>query len=197
MYNIKYKLNKITTADLTDKYYDKERIESYCKECINYNKVWSCPPYDFDTDKYVKKFKYLYIIGKQIIFSDDILNKINTKEKIEKYSYETIIKERKKLYDELIKLEEKYPGSRIVNSGNCILCKECTRKNNMKCRHEDSLRYSLESLGFDVANITKELLSIELKWSTAGQLPEYFTSVSGILTNFNIEKDVILKNILD
>lgn len=190
MYTIETTINKVKTDNLIKNYCDKERVEGYCKECSKYSKNWSCPPYDFNTEDYIRQFENIYIIGTKVIIDESTIEKIRTKEEINKYSYETVIAVRKMIYDRLIKLEKEYCGSKIINSGNCTICKECTRNQNVKCRHEDDIRYSLESLGFDVGKITKELLNIELKWPT-NKLPEYLTLASGFMTNDNIENNVI------
>ncbi|MDD2493731.1 MAG: DUF2284 domain-containing protein [Tissierellia bacterium] len=186
MYTIKTTNKSIKTDKLIKKYYDREKIENYCKQCENYNKIWSCPPYGFNTEKYVREFENIHIIGTQIIFDKTTIEEVNTKEKIKKFSIETILKERKKIFDKLIILESKFPGSKAINAGNCSICKKCTRINNKKCINENLIRYSLESLGFDVGKITSEVLGIDLKWSS-DTLPEYLTMASGFLTNYNID----------
>ncbi len=186
MYTIKTSYKNITTDELINNYYDREKIENYCKQCENYDKVWSCPPYDFNTEEYVRQFENIYIIGSQIIFDKTTIESVNTEENIKKYSIETILKERKKVFEKLLLLESKFPNSKAINSGNCSICKKCTRVNNKKCINESLIRYSLESLGFDVGKITNEILGIELKWSSE-TLPEYLTMVSGFMTNYEIK----------
>nr|WP_312578764.1 DUF2284 domain-containing protein [Sedimentibacter sp.] len=192
MYTIETTTTKTKTDDLIKNYCDKERVEGYCKRCSNYSKIWSCPPYGFNTEDYIRQFDIIYIIGTKVIIDEQTIEKIRKKEEITKYSYETVIAVRKMVYDKLIKLEKEYCGSKIINSGNCTICKECTRSQNIKCRHEADIRYSLESLGFDVGKITKELLNIELKWPL-NKLPEYLTLVSGFMTNCNIENDKVIR----
>ncbi|WP_326907863.1 DUF2284 domain-containing protein [Sedimentibacter sp. MB31-C6] len=181
MYTIKTTHKSIKTDELIKNYYDKEKIENFCKQCEKYNKIWSCPPYDFDTEQYVRQFEYIHIIGTQIIFDKTTIEEVNTIENIKKFSIGTILKERKKIFDKLLLLESKYPGSKAINAGNCSICEKCTRVNNRKCINESLIRYSLESLGFDVAKITSEILGIELKWSSE-TLPEYLTMASGFMT---------------
>ena len=49
------------------------------------------------------------------------------------------------------------------------------------------MRYSLESMGFDVGGISSRLLDYELKWATETRLPEYFSLVTGLMTKREIE----------
>lgn len=191
MYKIKTKINKIKMNDLMNNYRDKEKIEGYCKECSKYENVWSCPPYDFSTENYLNQFENVFIIGTKIIFDEEVLSKTYSKEEINDISLETVINVRKKVYDKLIKLEEIYPTGKIINSGNCTICNNCSRINKIKCIHEQDLRYSLESLGFDVGKVTNEILNIELKWPTQTRLPEYLTLASGFMTNLQIENSEI------
>lgn len=186
MYTIKTTIKSIKTDELIKKYYDKEKVENFCMQCDNYNKIWSCPPYNFNTERYVRQFENIHIIGTQIIFDKTTIEEVNTIEKIKKYSLETILKERKKIFDKLLILENKFPGSKAINSGNCSICKKCTRVNNKKCINESLIRYSLESLGFDVGKITSGVLGIELKWPSE-TLPEYLTMASGFMTNFELK----------
>lgn len=191
MYKIETKINKIIMNDLMRNYMDKKTIEGYCKECSKYGSVWSCPPYDFSTENYLNQFKNVHVIGTKVIFDEEALEKTYTKEEINNISYDTVISVRKKVFDKLIKLEEIYPEGKIINSGNCTICNICTRTSNIKCIHEQDLRYSLESLGFDVGKVTKEILNIELKWPTHTRLPEYLTLASGFMTNLQIENSEI------
>ena len=48
------------------------------------------------------------------------------------------------------------------------------------------MRYSLESLGFDVGGISSKLLNFELKWATETRLPDYFSLIAGIMKNEEI-----------
>jgi predicted metal-binding protein len=192
MYTIETAISKIKIEDLIKNYYDRERVEGYCKKCSNYNMIWSCPPYDFNTEEYLRRFENIHIVGTKVIFDESTIKRIKTKEEIYRYSFEATITVRKKVYDELIKLEDEYLGSKIINSGNCSICGKCTRSQNIKCIHEDDIRYSLESLGFDVEKIAKDLLKINLKWPS-DKLPEYLTLASGLLTNFDIENSDINK----
>ncbi|MDF2677195.1 MAG: hypothetical protein K0Q97_1513 [Bacillota bacterium] len=191
MYKIETKINKIKMNDLILNYRNMEKIEGYCKECSKYNMVWSCPPYDFNIENYLSQFENVHIIGTKVIFDKEVLATNYSKEEVNKISFETVINVRKKVFDKLIKLEEIYPEGKIINSGNCTICNSCTRISSIKCIHERDLRYSLESLGFDVGKVTKEILNIELKWPTHTRLPEYLTLASGFMTNLQIENSEI------
>ena len=49
------------------------------------------------------------------------------------------------------------------------------------CRHPEQLRHSLESVGFDVVAISRDLLGLELEWSKDGSLPKHLTLVTALM----------------
>jgi len=50
------------------------------------------------------------------------------------------------------------------------------------------LRFSLESLGFDVNAICKDILEVEILWAKE-RLPEYFTFVSTFLSKKKLNNE--------
>lgn len=186
MYRTEVFVKKTTLAELEKNYCDREKFEGFCKECRNYGKTWSCPPYDFSIVEYLKEYKYIYVTGIKIIFDEDTLNEINTPEKINNYTTETLFVVKNRLMDVMLQMEKLYPQSRALSAGGCKICEDCSRKSNIECQHPDLMRYSLESLGFDVGGISSKLLDFELKWATATRLPDYFSLITGLMT-----KDVI------
>lgn len=181
-YYIKKIVKRICLNELIKNCLDTENIIKYCRECKNYNNIWSCPPYSFNALDLFEKYRYAYIIAYKIYINKsrnnngyDLINNI-------------IVEVRKSKEPSLLLIEKKYKNSYVLYAGSCILCEDCLRKCNKECIHKDSMRYSLESLGFDVQKISKEFLDIEIKWATDGKLPEYFTLISGILTNSIIDE---------
>lgn len=172
----------ITMEEYSRDYRDTEKFISFCKACENYNSCWACPPFDFNTNEVLSKFKNAYIIG----------TKITPLEKqIENFDYKTLLANvRKSLDEKLLQLEQKYPDSMAFFAGTCSSCPEnkCTRKTDRPCVQTDKMRYSLESFGFDMEKTSSKLLNIELKWTKKGEALEYFTLLSGFLTNHNINK---------
>ena len=173
--------------ELKKDYCDREKFEKFCKECRNYGSTWSCPPYNFDVEDYLKNYSYIYLVGVKIIFDEETLDKANTKEKINDYTTETLKYMKDKIMMELLRVEKRYEGSKSLSAGGCKICDDCSRKNNTQCQHPDMMRYSLESMGFDVGGISSRLLDYELKWATETRLPEYFSLVTGLMTKREIE----------
>ena len=50
---------------------DVEGFLECCKVCPNYDKVWSCPPYDFDPMDYWNSFDRILVAGYQIEFEGE------------------------------------------------------------------------------------------------------------------------------
>ena len=89
----------------------------------------------------------------------------------------------------MLELETQYQGSLAFFAGSCFLCRkeDCTRRSGKECIYPDKARSSLEAYGFDIAKTSSELLGIELVWSKGLVLPEYFTLVSGLFTDHEID----------
>ena len=186
MYHTEIYIKPSTIEELKNNFWNIEKFEGFCKQCKNYGKLWSCPPYDFSIEEYVDRYKYIYIVGVKIVFDEDTLSSINTKEKISSYTNETLHFMKNKIMNEMLKLEKLYPNSTSLSAGGCNLCENCSKLKNVQCIHPDLMRYSLESLGFDVGGVSSKLLNFELKWATETRLPDYFSLIAGIMTNEEI-----------
>lgn len=186
MYHTEIYIKPSTIEELKNNFWDIEKFEGFCKQCRNYGKLWSCPPYNFSIEEYVDRYKYVYIVGVKIVFDEDTLSSINTKEKISNYTTETLHFMKNKIMNEMLKLEKLYPNSTSLSAGGCNLCENCSKLKNVQCIHPDLMRYSLESLGFDVGGVSSKLLNFELKWATETRLPDYFSLIAGIMTNEEI-----------
>ncbi|MBF8982745.1 hypothetical protein IZY60_04240 [Lutibacter sp. B2] len=170
------------------KYYKPKIFIGFCKDCKYYNKIWACPPYDFETVDLIDPYKYAYIIGSKIY-----LNKLNgkLKELLNNDHVEFVVNEiyksaRAVLDQELMNIENKESDSKVLFAGRCMMCDICAKGNNKPCIYPDQLRYSLESIGFDVSLISEEILEYKMLWSS-GKLPEYMILVSAIFSNKAID----------
>ena len=70
-------------------------------------------------------------------------------------------------------------AERILNRERQRL-EKCTRREGLPCRHPESIRPSLEALGFDIARTASELFGIPLQWGSPGTFPAYLTLISAI-----------------
>ncbi len=178
-----------------DKYVDVDTFLQACKACPNYEKIWSCPTYDFDVIEYWKKYKTLELTAIKIIFDEAVAGKKLTKEEQEEITKNSIWEVKAQLAEELYEREKAVPGSISLSAGSCTLCKGsgthsagsssfegfCSRLKGEPCRYPDKMRYSIESLGGNVGTTLSELMEIELEWIQEGRMPSYFVLVSGLL----------------
>ena len=178
-----------------ERYVDVGTFLEACKECPNYEKIWSCPSYDFDVIDYWKKYSTLELVAVKIVFDEAIAGKQITKEEQDEISRNSIWEVKEQLAAELYEREKAVPGSISLSAGSCTLCKGagthaegdilfegfCSRIKGEPCRYPDKMRYSIESLGGNVGTTLSELMEIELEWMQEGRMPSYFVLVSGLL----------------
>ena len=58
------------------------------------------------------------------------------------------------------------------------------RREGRPCRHPESIRPSLEAMGFDIARTAADIFNTPLQWSRNGQLPKYLTLISALARKF-------------
>lgn len=165
------------------KYFEPEVFIEYCKKCQEYGKIWGCPPYDFDTSKLIDSYRYVNIIGSKLYINslgDNFKNLIEDND-LEYVSNEIYKAARRALDKKLRIFTKENEDVLVLFPGRCIVCNECTREEEKPCIHPDKMQLSLESLGFDVASICKDVLGDEILWAKEN-LPEYFIFVSGVFS---------------
>lgn len=184
MYTIKEYSADINVNDYLDKYVDITQFLEYCKQCPNYDQVWSCPSYDFDVESYWKQYDHLYLYGRQILFDEETRSRNRTQEEMKQFIEKILSTEKQILADKLYSMEKEHPGSISLSAGSCQLCgkNNCSKKNQKPCRYPDKMRHSIESLGGNVGKTISDLFHIELEWMEEGKLPSHFVLVSGLLT---------------
>lgn len=153
-----------------------------CKQCGNYETVWSCPSYDFDPEDYWRRYDNFHLIGVKICFPREMTEKTYGKDELGMLVQENLWAEKKKLTAELMEMEKENPGSVSLSAGSCMNCKPCTRPMGEPCRFPDKMRYSIESIGGNVGLTVTKYLKQELLWMEEGRLPEYFILVCGLLS---------------
>ncbi len=148
----KFEINKkLVDINLLLKYYNKEKVEGYCLNCPSYNKNLSCPPHSFNELDYLKKYKYVYIVSGKVVID---------KSKVKETDIDTteIFEEaRREFSDLLIKEELNHFDSKALIAGKCYRCEICTKADGEVCLFKNKIRYSLESLGLMVSELTKDV----------------------------------------
>lgn len=167
----------ILVEDYIAGFRDAECFIELCKQCPNYGNSWGCPPFDFDTEKFLRQYRYVRLMATKIIPDEKNIpfNK----------SRELVYPERLRIESELLDMEKQYGGRAFAYVGSCLHCNgaECRRKCGKPCLHPDKVRPSLEAFGFDINRTLSELFGIKLLWGKDGVLPEYLVLVSGFLHN--------------
>ena len=153
-------------------YYEPLKVEGFCRSCPNYGRIWSCPPHEFDPCSYLEPYKFVMIIGEKIFLQEDI-----SKEELNQHFQSA----RRVFGNFLISLAEKEENLEVLIAGNCFLCNVCQREANLSCIYQERLKYSLESIGFLVSGITRDILDIELEWPSADKNPEFLLMVGAVM----------------
>jgi len=208
---VKVRLKQLTKETLFEAY-KREEVLGYCKRCGNYGKNYSCPEFEFDTIRYLEQYNYATIIMTEIdtkpikaqidkfdiddlrsdVYNNYVKNKpdkiVDINSIITMYAFNNI---KNQITDKLIQIEKDIDNSVGLPPGSCTRCSTCLKQQGKPCIYPETLRYSLEALGFMVSDIYKKFFDLELGW-TKGELPVIFNSCSVLMTEDRISKDVIL-----
>lgn len=171
-YTLQEQWRTIPMKEYVETFRDFGRVRGYCHGCGRYGKCWACPPYDFAEDEYLGQFTTISLLATKITPSEGVALTPETAERI-------LNRERQRLDRMLLGMEG---NARAFFAGTCILCppEKCTRREGLPCRHPESIRPSLEALGFDIARTASELFGIPLQWGSPGTFPAYLTLISAI-----------------
>jgi len=173
-YSIDYFYHQININQLL-KYYNKEEVFKLCSECNNYNKNWSCPPHNVGIHSFLSNFDYMHIIVAKINLYNE---NINSNDSILK----SFIIERKNFNNNLYNIFRDNINCEILISGACDKCNLCNRVKNIKCFNRTECKFSLESLGFRVDEIVKEIFKLEIMWINNKSAPKYLLNIGAVLS---------------
>lgn len=172
-YTTDIKYSTVETSSL-DAMRDITKFESMCRKCPAYGVRWGCPPLSDDLLNRPGRFKYATIVAIKI--TPDVCNApLDVADRL-------LIEVRRKIEPRLLAMEKTTDGFAAVFTGRCYHCGSipCTRPSGLPCRHPDLVRPSLESLGYNVSEITTATLGVSLLWGRDGLLPEYLTLVGAV-----------------
>lgn len=166
----------LTVEECLEKYVDVEKYLGFCRECPNYGKCWSCPPYDFDPLDIWRSFDWLEILAFQITPESEEARKQAAED-----PRVLLAPFRASLDGELTQMEAEIPDSLRLNAGRCLVCPVCARREGEPCRYPEKMRCSIESLGGAVGDIAAQVLHTPLLWGKNGEAPAYYVLVGGLL----------------
>ena len=178
-YTVQDRWVKMPMTEYINGYRDFGRVRGYCRECDRYGNCWACPPYDFDETALLEQYTTISLMATVITPSEGVTLTPETADRI-------IRRERERLDWMLLKMEREaaVPAhtAKAFFAGTCLLCppEHCTRREGRPCRHPESIRPSLEALGFDVARTTSGLFGIDLQWGSPDTPPAYLTLLSAL-----------------
>ncbi len=211
---VKIRLKQMNKETLFEAY-QHEEVLTYCQSCSNYEKNYSCPDFDFDAVSYLEPYHYATVILTEID-TEPIQSQIDRldvsglssrvlesyqKEKpdetvdmtsvISMYAFNSI---KDQMADQLIELEKEMDHTIGLPPGSCTKCVVCSKLQGEPCRFIETLRYSLEALGFLVSEIYKRSFDLELGWAK-NTLPERFCSCSVLMSKERIDETMILNEL--
>ncbi|MDF2592168.1 MAG: hypothetical protein K0S75_1634 [Clostridia bacterium] len=189
--SFRHQIQERTLSELKLYFRPKEFIE-YCRACQYYNKIWTCPPYNFDLTEILDRYQYAYIIGSKVYIDDAgaDLKKLPDHNDLVAVTNEIYIAARAALDAKLDAIAYDRKQMCVLLAGRCLECDYCTREKQLPCIHPENMHLSLESMGFDVASISEDILGDKILWAKES-LPEYIILVSAIFSQEKLDiKDI-------
>jgi hypothetical protein len=80
----------------------------------------------------------------------------------------------------LLEVAKQFPGFRCLVAGYCAQRTDCARESGNPCRFPETMRFSFESVGFDVSSLSMGVLGLLVQWPRQG-LPKYYLTVGAVL----------------
>lgn len=157
---------------------DVERFLGYCRQCPNYTKRWSCPPFNFDVLVFWRRYTRIRLIFQKVEMPE-LAGKADAQSRDQAAAIRRRVKE--EMLETQYALERAYPGSCALSAGSCWLCPSCARAAGAPCVHPELMRHSIEALGGDVGKTAKRYFDLELLWSKNGEVPSYSVLAAALL----------------
>ena len=156
-------------------YVEVETFLSCCRQCPNFGRRGTCPPYDFAPEDYWRRWTTLSLSARQIAFPPEVRRGGLSE------GLAVLRREKERFLRDLLDREDGTPGSMALAAGACDRCDPCPMAEGAPCRHPETFRYSVESLGGNVAAVARDLFGLELLWARGEDLPPYYLLIGGIL----------------
>lgn len=160
-------LKDLTMREYIAEYTDFDASGRGCAQCSSYNRVWSCPPFDFSRRGILSSFGRITVDMRRILIG----------EADRSLTYKQLFAPAKDdLFSELRKLERERPGSMALLAGSCDICgpAACSRLKGEACRRPDLMRHSIESMGGDTARMAERLFGMKMLWKGEDGYPPYY-----------------------
>lgn len=138
-------LSHTTTIDhLLESCWDLTAVESYCQSCKNFDVHFSCPQHQFHIPDYLKRFNHALVVAHAIPVDQAQPGTLAEK----------FYRHKQRLDRVLLNYESNIAGSISLIAGQCQNCQPACEESHLPaCPNPDLIRYSFESLGFNVSAI--------------------------------------------
>ena len=171
----------ISVPEYLEGFVDVPTFLEACKACPNYDRVWSCPSYDFDVMKYWNRYKTFRLLATKITFDDACLSKTYTPEEQKNSWIRFFLPRNRNSVMNCCGRKNLIRAVSVFLPEAVILCPQCTKPTGKSCLNPEMMRYSIESLGGNVGLTIEKLLGLSLEWMEEGKLPHHFVLVCGLL----------------
>lgn len=178
---MKVSTHKLPVSKLVSEFRDVDRFMGLCRACPNFGKMWSCPPFESLPPILDSKTAQCRLLLYEIDIPQSKSSTAAPSQQEIKRIYDSA---RAEIDPKLLALGKNLPsGSLVLLGGSCANCPlpKCARLENKPCPRPESMRPSLESLGFDVVAIAKKIFGADLEWATASKTPQTLRIVCAIL----------------
>jgi predicted metal-binding protein len=169
VYNLKTR--KVAVAELLP-FLQKETVFNLCMQCPNFDKLWSCPPFVPDFEKFSARYKYADVF---LFWAETSQFSVEENPSIACYEF---LKKKNRKY--VLTLEKEKSG-RAVFSFSCDLCSKCRKKEGKPCKKPKEMRFNLTAFGFMIEDLSKVLMNHQISWSKDKNEAQYITQVSFLL----------------
>lgn len=186
MYRLELIMNEISTEELNKLYLSQDKFWGFCKACPKFDQFWACPSYSFDVLDYINEYQFATIIGVKIHIDSMLIELKKENQEVNELSRKILDGIRQQIDESLLTIESNYPNTRALFAGACKICPICTKSYHEPCCNLEKMRYSLESFGYDVGEISKNVLHSELLWGN-GNFPAYYILVSAVLSKESLK----------
>lgn len=172
-FNLKAKI--CNNADIL-KFSNIDYFKDLCKKsCPNYNTNWSCPPNSPRFDDFIKDYKYSLVV--------QMIGDIKDDEFMEVYKTNRFI-----LEDILSNIQMNFECLKTA-AGKCSICDRCAFLDNEICKNPEYMRYSMESMGVNLAKMSEELFNHKIDWNSGDSSARVCTSIGSIVYNGEISEE--------
>lgn len=138
------KIRLLTMGALVEETFSPQVIHDYCRSCENYNMHFACPEHRFNIPHFLDAYPFVLVISHRIPVKQD-----------EYFFWRDILE------PVLMSAEKRFQGQ-VLLAGSCRNCQFCFDKGAQECESPQLMRYSLESLGFDVKKLLEHFFKEEL-----------------------------------